>query len=72
MIESGMSLRKRAMIGEGELWKRVGAERTSRRESLALSLGWGISRTSIAACGGGSFRLKEEVEVVEGLRENTL
>ena len=54
-----MGLRKRAMIGEGELWKRVGAERALRREKLDsfTQIVSEISRTSVAACQGGSFSL---------------
>ena len=62
---------KGAMIGEGVLWKRVGAEGTTRwgeLDSFAQMVSE-VSRTSIAACRGGSFHLGRRVKVVEGLRE---
>jgi hypothetical protein len=59
-----MGPRKRAVTGEGELWKRIGAGRTSRRgelDSFTQIVGE-ISRTSVAACLGGSFRLRRRGE----------
>ena len=52
--ESRIGPRKRAMTGEGELWKRVGAERTSQSGELHsfTRVVSEISRTSVAACRG--------------------
>ena len=67
--------RERAMIGEGVLWKRVQrAKETSRRGELD-SFARMVSENfwpSVAACREGSFGLREEVKVVERLREGTL
>ena len=55
-----------AMIGEGVLWKCVGVEGTSRwgeLDSFAQMVSE-ISRTSVAACRGGSFHLGRRVKVV--------
>ena len=62
--ESRMGPRKRAMTGEGELWKRVGAERTSQSGELHsfTQIVSEISRTSVAACRGDSFRLRRRGE----------
>ena len=59
-----MSPRKRAMTGEGEWWKRVGVERTSGRGELdsITQIVSEIRRTSVAACRGGSFRLRRRGE----------
>ena len=59
-----MGPRKRAMTGEGELWKRVWAERTSRRGELDsfTQIMSKILRSSVAACRGGSFRLRRRGE----------
>jgi len=52
-----MGLRKRAITGEWELWKRVGAKRTSWWGELDsfTQIVSEISRTSAAGCLGGSF-----------------
>jgi hypothetical protein len=59
-----MGLRKRAMTGEGKLWKRAGAERSSRRGEFDVftQILNKISRTSVTACRGGSFRLRRRGE----------
>ena len=53
-----MGRRKQAMTGEGELWKRVGAERASGRGELYsfTEVVSEISQTSVAAYRGGSAR----------------
>ena len=53
-----MGLLKQAMTGEGGLLKRAGTERTPRRAELDsfTQIVSEISRTSVAACRGGSFR----------------
>jgi len=52
-----MGLRKRAITGERELWKRVGAKRTSRwgEHDSFTQIVSEISRTSAAGCLRGSF-----------------
>ena len=59
-----MDPRKGAMTSEGESWKRVGAERTSQRGELDsfTQIVSEISRTSVAGCQGGSFRLRRRGE----------
>ena len=62
------------MIGEGVLWKRVGVEGTSRwgeLDSFARMVSK-ISRTSLAACRGGSFRLRKRGESGGGTARGTL
>ena len=57
-----MSPPKRAMAGEGEPWKLVGAELPSRwgeRDSFAQTVSE-ISRISVAACRGSSIRLRKK------------
>jgi hypothetical protein len=72
--QSRMGPRKRAMTGKGELWKRVGEERTPWRRELDsfTRIASEILRPSVAACRGVAFVWAEEVKVVEGLRENTM
>ena len=65
---------KRAMIGEGVLWNRVGTEGTPRRgglDSFAQMVSE-VSRTSVAACRGGSFRLRKRGESGGGTARGTL
>ena len=59
-----MSPPKRAMTGEGELRKRVGAEPTPQRAELDsfTQIVSEIWRTSVAACRGGSFCLRRRGE----------
>ena len=59
-----MSPPKRAMTGEGELRKLVGAKPTPQRAELDsfTEIVSEISRTSVAGCQGGSFRLRRRGE----------
>ena len=59
-----MDARKRATPGEGALRKRVGAEPTPQTAELDSfsQIVSEISRTSVAACRGGSFFLRRRGE----------
>ena len=58
-VAGRMGVRKRAMSGDGELWKHIGAERRSQRQlDSFIQIVSEISRTSVAACQGGSFSLR--------------